>query len=102
MDSIESLIYFVEEWADDRNLIEGATPHAQFHKLIQECAELSDNMCKGKDCTDDIGDILIVLIIIARQLDLDIFECLTTAYNDIKDRKGTMINGVFVKDESTN
>lgn len=95
------LVNKVIQWAEDRNLIEGATPHAQFHKLIQECAELSDNMCKGSDCSDDIGDILVVLIIIAKQLDLDLFNCLRTAYDDIKDRKGTMINGVFVKDEST-
>ena len=96
-----NLIRKVLSWASDRNLIKGSTPHAQFHKLIQECAELSDNMCKGKDCSDDIGDILVVLIIIAQQLHLDIEECLAVAYDDIKDRKGTMINGVFVKDEST-
>lgn len=99
---MNDLIYDVKKWAHDRNLIEGATPHAQFHKLIQECAELSDNMCKNKDCSDDIGDILVVLIIIAEQLGLHIEECLAIAYEDIKDRKGTMINGVFVKDESTN
>ena len=45
-----NLIRKVLSWASDRNLIKGSTPHAQFHKLIQECAELSDNMCKGKDC----------------------------------------------------
>lgn len=95
---MNDLINLVKQWAVDRNLIEGATPHAQFHKLIQECAELSDNMCKGSDCSDDIGDILIVLIIIAEQLGLNIEECLAVAYNDIKDRKGQMINGVFVKE----
>lgn len=97
--SMKALIDLVKQWAVDRNLIEGATPHAKFHKLIQECAELSDNMCKGNDCSDDIGDILVVLIIIAEQLGLDLEECLDIAYNDIKDRTGQMINGVFVKDE---
>lgn len=97
---MKKTIELVKQWAVDRNFMEGATPHAQFHKLIQECAELSDNMCKGKDCSDDIGDILVVLIIIAEQLGLDLEECLDIAYNDIKDRTGQMINGVFVKDES--
>jgi NTP pyrophosphatase (non-canonical NTP hydrolase) len=99
---MKALIKSVVQWAEDRNLIEGATPRDQFHKLIQECAELSDNMCKGRDCSDDIGDILVVLIIICKQLDLDILECLAIAYDDIKDRKGIMKNGVFIKDESSN
>jgi NTP pyrophosphatase (non-canonical NTP hydrolase) len=99
---MNNLIELVVQWVRDRNFIEGSTPHAQFHKLIQECAELSDNMCKGNDCRDDIGDILVVLINIATQMGLDIEECLAVAYDDIKDRKGTMINGVFVKDESSN
>lgn len=88
----------VESWAQDRNLIEGSTPKDQFHKLIQECAELSENLCKGKDTTDDIGDILVVLIIITKQLGLDLTQCLSHAYEDIKDRKGKMIDGVFVKE----
>ena len=27
--------------------------------------------------------------------------CLTTAYNDIKDRKGKMVDGVFIKEEDS-
>ena len=89
----------VEQWAKDRNLVEGSTPKDQFHKLIQECAELSESLCKGKDAKDDIGDILVVLIIIAKQLDLCIIECLAHAYDEIKDRKGKMREGVFIKEE---
>lgn len=89
----------VEQWAKDRNLIEGSTPKDQFHKLIQECAELSESLCKGKDAKDDIGDILVVLIIIAKQLDLCIIDCLAHAYDEIKDRKGIMREGVFIKEE---
>jgi NTP pyrophosphatase (non-canonical NTP hydrolase) len=88
----------VVDWARDRNLIEGATSKDQFHKLIQECGELSDNLCKGKSVIDDIGDVMVVLIIIAEQQGLSIQECLGHAYNDIKDRKGRMVDGVFVKE----
>ena len=28
-------------------------------------------------------------------------ECLSVAYNDIKDRKGKMVDGVFVKEGDT-
>lgn len=37
---------------------------------------------------DDIGDVLVCLIMISEIEDTTIFECLTTAYEDIKDRKG--------------
>lgn len=43
----------IRKWADDRNLIEGATPAAQYQKLLEE----------------------------------------------IKDRKGKMVNGIFVKEQ---
>ena len=92
------LIQLVTQWFYDRNLIEGSTSKDQFHKLIQECAELSDNLCKGKDTRDDIGDVLVVLIGIAEQQGFDLQECLAIAYNDIKDRKGQMIDGIFVKE----
>jgi len=41
---------------------------------------------------------MVVLAIIARQHNLTVTECLEHAYNDIKDRKGQMIDGVFVKE----
>ena len=67
-------------------------------KLIQEVGELSDSLCKGNSPVDDIGDCMVVLTIIAEQSGLTIEECLTHAYSDIKDRKGKMIDGVFVKE----
>ena len=97
MIDLNKLIAQVEQWHHDRNLIAGSTDKDQFHKLIQECAELSDNLCKDKDIRDDIGDILVVLINIAERNGLSLEECLTVAYEDIKDRKGKMVDGVFVK-----
>lgn len=89
----------VEQWAQERNLIKGSTPKDQFHKLIQECAELSESLCKLKDPKDDIGDIMVVLLIICKQLEIDLLDCLAYAYDEIKDRKGKMVDGVFVKEE---
>jgi NTP pyrophosphatase (non-canonical NTP hydrolase) len=97
--SVSELIPLVEQWGEDRNLIEGATPKDQFHKLIQECGELSDNICKGLDARDDIGDCMVVLILMSKQLGYTIDDCLSIAYDDIKDRKGKMIDGVFVKEK---
>ena len=96
--SLIALIDKVKGWHHDRNLIEGSTDKDQYLKLIQEAGELSDNICKGKDIKDDIGDMMVVLINIAERNGLSLTECLLEAWHDIKDRKGRMVDGVFVKE----
>ena len=88
----------IAQWHRDRNLIDGSTDKDQYMKLIQEAGELSDSLCKEKDIRDDIGDIMVVLINIMVRNNLTMNECLSIAYDDIKDRKGKMIDGIFVKD----
>lgn len=95
---MEDLVEKIAQWHRDRNLIDGSTDKDQYMKLIQEAGELSDNICKGRDISDDIGDMMVVLINIATRNNLTITQCLEAAYNDIKDRKGRMIDGVFVKE----
>ena len=95
---IEARIEQVKQWHIDRNLIEGASDKDQVCKLIQEVGELSDNVCKNKDVADDIGDIMVVLINIAERNGLSLEHCLDVAYHDIKDRKGRMVDGIFVKE----
>ena len=94
----ENLIYMIRQWHHDRNLIDGATDKDQVCKLIQEVGELSSSVCEGNDIKDDIGDIIVVLINIAERNKVTIAECLDRAYNDIKDRKGTMVDGIFIKE----
>lgn len=89
----------IKQWHHDRNLIDGSDDKSQFAKLIQEAGELSDNICKGNDIKDDIGDMIVVLINIAERNDVSITECIKTAWEDIKDRKGMMRDGVFVKQD---
>ena len=93
-----NLIRKITQWHHDRNLIEGATDKDQLAKLIQEMGELSDNICKGNDIRDDIGDMLVVMINIMERNNITMEECLAVAYMDIKDRKGRMIDGIFVKE----
>ena len=88
----------IAQWHRDRNLIEGSTDKDQYLKLIQEAGELSDSLCKEKDIRDDVGDMMVVLINIMVRNNLTMKECLAVAYNDIKDRKGKMIDGIFVKE----
>ena len=96
---MDELVKKVEQWHYDRNLIDGATDKDQVLKLLQELGELSDNVCKGNDIRDDIGDMLVVMINIMERNNITIEECLAVAYMDIKDRKGKMIDGIFVKEE---
>lgn len=95
---ITNLVEQVEQWHWDRNLIDGATDKDQVLKLIQEVGELSDNVCKRQDIRDDVGDIMVVLINIMVRNQVTLEECLQVAYDDIKNRKGRMIDGIFVKD----
>jgi NTP pyrophosphatase (non-canonical NTP hydrolase) len=90
----------IRNWANDRNIIEGATTHAQFVKLMEEAGELASGIAKSKIemVKDGIGDTIVVLTILAAQHGLSVEECVEQAWNEIKDRKGRMINGVFVKE----
>tara|TARA_Y100000816_G_scaffold290281_1_gene278582 strand:+ start:131 stop:433 length:303 start_codon:yes stop_codon:yes gene_type:complete len=88
----------ISQWHKERNLIDGSTDKDQYLKLIQEAGELSDSICKGKDIRDDVGDMMVVLINIMVRNNLTIDECLSKAYDDIKDRKGKMVDGVFIKE----
>jgi|TARA_B100001939_G_scaffold224078_1_gene192869 NTP pyrophosphatase (non-canonical NTP hydrolase) len=92
------LINKVVEWHKDRNLIDGASDKDQVLKLVQEVGELSDSVCKQQDVKDDIGDCLVILINIAARNSTNLQECLEVAYDDIKDRKGKMVDGIFIKD----
>jgi NTP pyrophosphatase (non-canonical NTP hydrolase) len=96
---MDELVKKVEQWHYDRNLIDGATDKDQVLKLLQELGELSDNVCKGNDIRDDIGDMLVVMINILARNKLTLEECLEVAYEDIKDRKGKMVDGIFIKEE---
>ena len=90
----------IKQWAADRNLIEGSTPLRQMDKLDEEFLELLFAL-QGKhtdDIKDAIGDIQVVLCVMCCQLGIDIDECREIAYEQIKDRKGQMVDGVFVKE----
>ena len=48
------------------------------------------------------NDIVNRLSVIAERYDLTLEECLESAYDEIKGRRGKMINGVFVKESDLN
>ena len=90
----------IRQWAHDRNLIEGSDRFRQMVKLVEEQGELEAGIAKGNEelVADSIGDMVVVLTILAKQSGLLIENCIKLAYLEIKDRKGRMIDGVFVKE----
>ena len=89
----------IRQWTLDRNLQEG-DQKGQVLKLLEESGELASGLAKDNEAEvkDAIGDIVVVLTVLSLQLGIDIEECLEISYAEIKDRKGKLINGVFVKE----
>lgn len=99
--SFNSLEMKVIQWAEARKILPNATSQTQLLKTMSELGELADAMIKGDRAgvIDGLGDVLVTLIIVAAKQDLDLTQCLASAYDEIKDRTGTMMpNGVFIKD----
>lgn len=71
---MKELILKVERWAQDRNLINGCKPIDQAMKLFSEAGELADNIGKGRDIKDDVGDCAVVAIIVSKQLSKSIVD----------------------------
>src|SRR5699024_365457 len=95
MDNTTDLI---KQWAVDRNL-HTADPNKQMLKLVEEFGELGEGMAKGRteDVKDALGDMYVVMTILAMQMDIDITVCIRMAYHEINDREGGMQGGLFVK-----
>ncbi|EPI40142.1 MazG-like family protein [Enterococcus faecalis] len=96
---MDELVKLVEEWAREKNL-DIAEPEKQMLKVIEEVGEVGAALARNNknDLRDGIGDVVVTLVILAMQNDMDLYECLNQAYNEIKDRKGKNVNGVFVKE----
>lgn len=102
--TFSELITKVNKWADERNLKQ-ADSKIQWMRVTEEVGEIRDVLLKPTKFTepqaalkDAIGDTLVTIIVLAHQLDLDVTECLGLAYEEIKNRKGKMVNGTFVKE----
>lgn len=118
---MKELIKNVIQWANNKGILEHATPLTQFEKTQEEVGELEEHlkMQLHNEVTDfmqsdetlketkkkikamikdDIGDITVTLIIQAKMQGLDFEDCLREAYEVISKRKGSMIDGKFVKE----
>ena len=116
MNNFETLEKRVLVWAEDKDLIAYKNAKKQYGKFIEEAMELGEAMViadyvsfglfkagavslKEKEIKMEMGDVLVTLIILAKDLGIDITECLGMAYDKISKRTGETIDGVFVKSE---
>ena len=144
-ETLQELQKKIIQWANDKDLLKSENAPKQRLKLLEEVGETAGAILKNdhEGVKDGIGDIFVVLVILAEQLseeilfetygvakdddqdfiflfdnilnskriyfslaylndiciklNLDLTECANLAWNEIKDRKGTTINGTFIK-----
>ena len=91
----------IRRWAAARNLIQGSSPDRQMVKLVEEVQELEAAIAADdrSEFIDAIGDCIVVLTIMAAQRGTNVEDCIEAAWQEIKDRKGQMVDGVFVKEQ---
>lgn len=99
--SFDKLIVNVSEWANQKGLIKPENATKQMLKVIEEVGETASAMLKADEAKiiDGIGDSFVTLIVLSKQLGLDPTYCLESAWNEIKDRKGKMVDGTFIKEK---
>lgn len=90
----------IREWAKERGIYEKGTLNGQWLKLVEEVNELKEGIETDNDdeIIDAIGDCVVVLTNLAAIQGIEIETCINSAYKEIKNRKGQMINGTFVKE----
>lgn len=95
----DELFGLIAVWGQNHGI---DNPDKQTVKLMEEVGELAHEISRGqynsKATEDAIGDIGVVLIILADILGYEFTDCLELAYNEIKNRTGHTENGSFIKD----
>jgi len=96
----ENLQDKILNWAGKRGILDSSNPLKQLEKTQEELDETKKALEDGDidETADGIGDMLVTIIILSELAGVDCVECLRLAYDEIKDRKGKMENGLFVKE----
>ena len=97
----ENRFDLIRTWATERGLYTNGDTKTQFCKLMEEGGELGRAILKNDahEFADAIGDMVVVLTNLAHLGGTSIEQCIDQAYNEIKNRKGKMSNGTFVKND---
>ena len=90
----------IRKWANERGLYDKGDTKTQALKLVEEVGETCRAILKEDydEVVDGIGDCVVVLTNLAELHGIQIEGCIEAAYNEIKNRKGKMVNGTYKKD----
>ena len=69
-----------------------------YRALLVALGEIANGVARNKDITKGVGRMKDLMQYYAYLNQIPLLECLDTAWLEIKDRKGRMIDGVFVKE----
>jgi len=99
VDKVPNRFDLIRSWANERGIYDKGNSHTQYVKLMEEAGELAKALLDRDipEVVDAIGDMVVVLTNLARLENFNIEDCIDSAYNEIANRKGKMINGTFVK-----
>lgn len=101
MSSYAEIELKVLQWGEGRGIVQHGKPMGQAIKTLEECTELLDAINKGnaEEVKDALGDIWVTMVMCAATMDINLVDCFYQAYDEIKDRKGTLLpSGIFVKE----
>jgi NTP pyrophosphatase (non-canonical NTP hydrolase) len=113
MKTVDELIESVQVWGEERGLLfrgharsgglwveSEDRARAQLLKCMSELGELADAVLKNDhhDMRDGLGDVLVTLVMFAANSGLTVRGSLNAAWEEIRDRRGTTVNGTFVKE----
>ena len=87
--------------AEARKIIPNSNPESQLLKAVSEMGELADATIKGdkEAIVVAVGDVMVCLINYCALQDINLVNCMEVAYDQIKNRRGTLLpNGVFQKE----
>jgi len=92
----------IRSWALERGIYQKGDVKTQYVKLQEEAGEVARAIIKNDivELKDGIGDMVVVLTNLAHLAGMNIEDCIQSAYDVISKRKGNMINGSFVKNET--
>ena len=95
----ENIFGLIRDWARERGIYDKGDPKTQLIKLYEESGELSQALLKNDKpgIIDAIGDSIVVLTNLAELVGTDVETCIQSAYDEISNRTGKMVNGTFVK-----
>jgi NTP pyrophosphatase (non-canonical NTP hydrolase) len=91
----------IREWATEKGIFAKSDAIKQYLKLQEECGELAKALLTSneEEIKDAIGDCIVVLTNLAELSGMNVEDCINSAYEVISKRKGSMVNGAFVKEK---